>query len=212
MKNTNAKRTEALKTAMTFPSANHSILNIAEDLIKESSKEKGKTQDKNVQLNRIIELEPFQEQIDSLAQELGISIAEMMAWMGIHQLLPPLIVVNLLKTALMHQLNVLANEVSAKKYEDGQWQISISVDGWIKIINRHPAFSAITFEEGPENAAGIPNWMKCAIYRSDRTLPIEIKEYFDEVKQDLDGWQSMPRRMLRHRALQQCARIALGSP
>ena len=43
-------------------------------------------------------------------------------------------------------------------------------------------------------------------------MPIEIKEYFDEVKQDLDGWQSMPRRMLRHRTLQQCARIALGSP
>jgi len=212
MKNANLKRTEALKTAMTFPSANHSILNIAEDLIKESSKEKDKTQDKNVQLNRVIELEPFQEQIDSLTQELGISTAEKSAWMETHQLLPPLVLVHLLKTAITHQLNVFENEVGAKKYEDGQWQISISIDGWIKIINRHPAFTGIAFEEGPENEGGIPIWMKCTIYRSDRTMPIEIKEYFDEVKQDLDGWHSMPRRMLRHRTLQQCARIALGSP
>lgn len=69
-------------------------------------------------------------------------------------------------------------------------------------MNRHPAFSAITFEKGSENAADLPIWMKCTIYRSGRTNPIVITEYLDEVKQDLDAWHSIPRRMLRHRALQ----------
>jgi hypothetical protein len=52
--------------------------------------------------------------------------------------------------------------------------------------------------------------MECTIYRNDRILPIVIKEYFEEVKTDHPSWQHLPRRMLRHRAIQQCARLALG--
>jgi hypothetical protein len=37
-----------------------------------------------------------------------------------------------------------------------------------------------------------------------------IKEYFEEVKTEHITWTSMPRRMLRHRTIQQCARIAFG--
>ena len=56
----------------------------------------------------------------------------------------------------------------------------------------------------------IPTWIECAIYRSDRTLPMVVREYFVEVKQETQIWQKMPRRMLRHRALQQCARLSFG--
>ena len=52
--------------------------------------------------------------------------------------------------------------------------------------------------------------MECAIYRSDRTTPAIIREYFEEVKDNLDSWEQMPRRMLRHRTLQECARVAFG--
>jgi hypothetical protein len=52
--------------------------------------------------------------------------------------------------------------------------------------------------------------MECTIYRHDRILPIIVKEYLDEVKTDQLYWQQMPRRMLRHRVIQQCARLAFG--
>jgi hypothetical protein len=53
-------------------------------------------------------------------------------------------------------------------------------------------------------------WMGCTIYRTDRIKPIEVKEYFTEMKTEHAAWQQMPRRMLRHRAMQQCARLAFG--
>ena len=52
--------------------------------------------------------------------------------------------------------------------------------------------------------------MECTIYRNDRILPIIVKEYFEEVRTNHFSWIKMPRRMLRHRVIQQCARLALG--
>jgi hypothetical protein len=52
--------------------------------------------------------------------------------------------------------------------------------------------------------------MECIIYRKDRSQPTAVREYFDEVKGEQAIWQKMPRRMLRHRVMQQCARLALG--
>ena len=37
-----------------------------------------------------------------------------------------------------------------------------------------------------------------------------VREYMDEVKTEHSSWLQMPRRMLRHRAIQQCARLAFG--
>ena len=52
--------------------------------------------------------------------------------------------------------------------------------------------------------------MECTIHRSDRVIPTVIREYMAEVRHETEIWQKMPRRMLRHRVLQQCARIAIG--
>jgi len=52
--------------------------------------------------------------------------------------------------------------------------------------------------------------MECSIYRHDRILPITVKEYSAEIKTEHLLWKTMPRRMLRHRALQQCARLAFN--
>ena len=78
------------------------------------------------------------------------------------------------------------------------------------IFGMHPAFCGIEFSEASELDQGIPIWMGCAIYRTDRVKPIEVKEYFSEMKTEHAAWQQMPRRMLRHRAMQQCARLAFG--
>jgi hypothetical protein len=52
--------------------------------------------------------------------------------------------------------------------------------------------------------------MECTIYRNDRILPVVVKEYLEEVMTNHPSWQQMPRRMLRHRVIQQCARLAFG--
>jgi hypothetical protein len=52
--------------------------------------------------------------------------------------------------------------------------------------------------------------MECTVFRSDLSHPVTVREYYAELKTDHKIWQQMPRRMLRHKTLQQCARLAFG--
>jgi phage recombination protein Bet len=86
----------------------------------------------------------------------------------------------------------------------------VGVDGWSRIINSNPQFDGMDFIEGELNGKSIPSWIECRIHRKDRSHPICVKEYFDEVYRDVGPWKSHPRRMLRHKAMIQCARLAFG--
>jgi hypothetical protein len=77
-------------------------------------------------------------------------------------------------------------------------------------MNDHPQYAGMSLRDSTELIEKIPTWMECTIYRNDRILPIVIKEYFEEVRTDHPSWQQMPRRMLRHRVIQQCARLAFN--
>lgn len=79
----------------------------------------------------------------------------------------------------------------------------VGVDGWSRIINTHPQFDGIEFEQDHDACT-------CVIYRKDRTRPIKVTEWMDECKRGTGPWQSHPRRMLRHKAMIQCARLAFG--
>ena len=155
-------------------------------------------------LNRLL-----QKEINSCAQLIGIDPEELQAWIDLQILAPAKTILSLLRLAQQYELDPLQEEILLTQYEDG-WQVSISVDGWIKLMNKHAAFSGICFSESEESAEGLPIWIECAIYRSDRVVPITIREYLAEVRGEADTWKKMPRRMLRHRALQQCARLAIG--
>jgi hypothetical protein len=50
----------------------------------------------------------------------------------------------------------------------------------------------------------------CIIYRKDRSHPVKVTEYLSECKRGTQPWQSHPKRMLRHKAMIQCARLAFG--
>ena len=51
----------------------------------------------------------------------------------------------------------------------------------------------------------------CTIYRKDRSKPIVVTEFLQEcLKQNSPAWKSHPKRMLRHKAMIQCARLAFG--
>jgi phage recombination protein Bet len=79
----------------------------------------------------------------------------------------------------------------------------VGVDGWIRIINEHPQFDGLEFDFDPE-------WVTCRIYRKDRSRATEVTEFLAECRRGTDPWKNMPRRMLRHKALIQCARVAFG--
>ena len=148
--------------------------------------------------------------ISALAKQIAIEEAELQAWVDLQVIVPAKTILALLRLAQEHHLDPLKEEVALALYEEGNWQAYITVEGWSKLLNCHPAFDGITFSESSEHANNIPIWMECTIYRKDRVKPIVIREYFEEVKGEQAIWQKMPRRMLRHRVMQQCARLAVG--
>ena len=151
----------------------------------------------------------IKKEISTCAGLIGVEADEMQAWIDLQIAVPAKTILTLLRVAKQYELDPLQEEVLLTQYDE-RWQVSISVDGWIKLINRHPAFAGMSFTESPEADQGLPLWMECTIYRSDRAIPTTVREYLTEVKTDSDIWRKMPRRMLRHRTLQQCARLTFA--
>lgn len=79
----------------------------------------------------------------------------------------------------------------------------VGVDGWSRIINEHPQFDGMEFEADAESCT-------CVMFRKDRNRAVRVTEYMGECRRQTKPWQSHPRRMLRHKALIQCARLAFG--
>ena len=80
----------------------------------------------------------------------------------------------------------------------------VGVDGWSRIINTHPQFDGMDFEYDSESCT-------CVIYRKDRSHPVRVTEFMEECRRKNVGpWESHPRRMLRHKAMIQAARLAFG--
>lgn len=123
----------------------------------------------------------------------------------------------LLIVAEQYNLNPFTKEIYAFPDDKRGGIIPVvSVDGWIRIINEKPTLSAIEFEYHDfepgwrETDSTLDPYILCRITRSDRTAPLEAREYLAECYRDTGPWQSHPRRMLRHKAMIQAARIAFG--
>jgi phage recombination protein Bet len=108
-----------------------------------------------------------------------------------------------------YNLNPLTREIYAYQTRGGGIAPIVSVDGWINLINSHASFDGIelTFDE-TENGKIVS--CTASIWRKDRSRPTVVTEYFAECDQGTGPWKSHPHRMLRHKALIQCARIAFG--
>lgn len=115
----------------------------------------------------------------------------------------------LLVVADQFQLNPFTKEIYAFPSRGGIVPI-VGVDGWAKMINQNPSFDGMDFEDGPLGENKLPEWIECKIHRKDRSHPITVREYFAEVNRGTDPWKSHPRRMLRHKAMIQCARLAFS--
>jgi len=109
----------------------------------------------------------------------------------------------LLVVANQYGLNPWTKEIYAFPDKNNGIVPVVGVDGWSRIINDHPQFDGLDFEQDGESCT-------CIIHRKDRAHPIKVTEYMDECKRGTGPWGSHPRRMLRHKALIQCARLAFG--
>lgn len=118
----------------------------------------------------------------------------------------------LLVVAKEYNLNPWLKEIYAFPDKGGGIVPVIGVDGWVRMMNQHEHFDSQEFRypEGYDDPEVIPPWIDCVIYRKDRSRPTVVREFFDEVKRNTGPWQSHPRRMLRHKALIQCVRLAFG--
>jgi phage recombination protein Bet len=112
--------------------------------------------------------------------------------------------VALLVVANQYALNPWTKEIYAFPDKNNGIIPVVGVDGWSRIINSNDQFDGMDFEQDDEKCT-------CIIYRKDRAHPIKVTEYMAECKRANAGpWQTHPRRMLRHKAMIQCARIAFG--
>lgn len=135
----------------------------------------------------------------------------------------------LLVVANQYHLNPFTKEIYAFPDKGGIVPI-VGVDGWSRLLNENEHFDGITFTYAEKFAAiddlhrKCPESITCVIYRKDREHPTEVTEFLDEVykppflgnkgKQNeyvkSGPWQTHTKRMLRHKAMMQCARIAMG--
>lgn len=173
-----------------------SILDLTEDLLEED------------QLNL-----PSEPTLDRLVTEvaniLGTSSQELSHWAK-EAMAPEGVLKLILRVAKRYQLNPLLGQIDWELNLDGSYEVYIPIDGWIAMIHREPSFKGLTFNQAIETEEGIPLWMECSIYRADLIQPMTVREYYAELKTEHPIWNQMPRRMLRHKTLQQCARLAFG--
>ena len=144
------------------------------------------------------------------ATGLEINEAELKAWVDLQIEVPAKTILALLRMMQTLHLDPLSEEIGFTQYDDGHWQVFITIEGCSKLLNQHPQFNGLVFNQADNLVEGVPEWIECSIYRRDRIMPITVREYLIEVRSEKEIWQKMPRRMLRHRALQQCTRLAMG--
>jgi len=135
----------------------------------------------------------------------------------------------LLIVADQHNLNPFTKEIYAFPDKKNGIIPIVGVDGWSRIINEKPTFDGMEFRQSEniieiDDAKPCPEWIECAIFDRERNHPVTVREYLDEVYREpfigtgkggkdykIPGpWQTHTKRMLRHKAMIQCARIAYG--
>lgn len=116
-----------------------------------------------------------------------------------------------------YKLNPFVREIYAFPTKGGGIVPMVPVDGWSSIVNRRPEMDGLEFidewemDERGGRASKIPFSTTCIIYRKDRSHPTKVTEYFEECNQPTkEPWKKWPARMLRHKAMIQCARIAFS--
>lgn len=117
-----------------------------------------------------------------------------------------------LMVAKEHKLNPITREIYGFA-KGGKITPIVSIDGWLKIINSHPDFDGMEFEDHLDDEGKLLA-ITCKIYRQRNgrpsSRPTQVTEYLEECFRQTEPWKKWPIRMLRHKATIQCARYAFG--
>lgn len=136
----------------------------------------------------------------------------------------------LLVVADQYRLNPFTKEIYAFPDKNNGIVPVVGIDGWSRIINNHEQFDGLElkFSDKLVTLNGMkvpcPEWIEVSMFRKDRNRAVTVREYLDETYRTpfkgtgrngssytVDGpWQTHPKRMLRHKGIIQCARVALG--
>lgn len=111
--------------------------------------------------------------------------------------------------AQQYGLNPFTREIHAFTSGDKGVVPIVGIDGWTHIVNREGTFDGCEFEE-IQGENGLPDRITCKMYVKERQHPVSATERFTECKRNTIPWQTMPWRMLRHKAYMQAARYAFG--
>ena len=134
--------------------------------------------------------------------------------------------------ANQYGLNPFTAEIYAFPAKNGAIVPMVGLNGWARMINQHPEYDGMEFadtgevcvrtQEKKKDYQGskdvdvesvtreCPDGIMCIIYRKDRDHPTKVTEWYGECYRATDPWREMPRRMLRHKAMVQCARLAFS--
>ena len=159
-------------------------------------------------------VEKFAEQpiVLRMAQNLGVD--KMMLLNSIQVSLPKetpfSVIMTCVSVASELSLNPMLKEIYFMPIK-GKIQPVVSVDGFIKIAQRHEDFAGwgkFTPEFDSEKKLFS---MTGIMHHKTRDYPTEITEYFEECSRGAGPiWKSHPMRMMRNRTLTQLVRVALG--
>jgi phage recombination protein Bet len=114
----------------------------------------------------------------------------------------------LLVVADQYDLNPFTREIYAFPQNGGIVPI-VGIDGWMNIINSHPDFNGMNFEDNFDNNGNLVS-CTCTMYRKDRDHPTVLTEYLMECKKNTGPWNDKPVRMLRHKVAIQAARYTFS--
>ena len=114
-------------------------------------------------------------------------------------------------------LNPILREMTAFPGKSGGVVPVVMIDGWIKLVNRQETYNGMKFidnllEGEKVNKSGTNmDSVTVEFYIKGRDFPIVVTEYMDECfDPSKEPWKRWPRRMLRHKAFIQGARVAFG--
>jgi len=113
-----------------------------------------------------------------------------------------------LMVAKEHDLNPMTEQIHAFPSKGGV-KAMIGVDGYIALANRHPQMDGMQTILNRDTDGKVYS-ATCTIHRKDREHPTVIEEDLAECRRDTIPWKQHPNRMLRHKAIMQCVRVAFG--
>lgn len=105
-------------------------------------------------------------------------------------------------------LNPLLKEIYAFPSSKGIIPI-VPIDGWVSLVKRNKMYNGVELIENKDEKGNFDS-VTAKFYLKDTEHPVVVTEYLAECKRATDTWSKWPRRMLRHKAYIQGARIAFG--